>query len=161
MAKKDVSTLPATSSIVHGWMVERLTLMVQWRLDGSEGVHWHLRGLSADGAFYGEVRFQSAVESRCYATLASGRLSPPECERVIELVQIILRQPLNSERGPRFGALVEKLYIADTGKNTRLLYEYKLGDEANSESARAFLEFAGIIERHLSSYIAKVSEPAP
>jgi hypothetical protein len=127
-----------------------------WRCDGSEGIRWYLRGIRDDGSFYGEVRFQSADQSRCIATWVTGQLSPDECQRLAELAAIIQRQPPPGEPGPYFAALFERLSPTNAG-DVRRMFEYHWGDEANSEPARAFVELAGLIERHLTPFYAKIS----
>lgn len=124
-----------------------------WRCDGSEGIVWYLRGIRADGSFYGEVRFQSSHESRRRATSVTGQLSPRECERMAELAEVIRQQPAPAEPGPHFAALFERLSTTNAG-DVRRLFEYHEGDEASSEPARAFVELVGIIEQHLLPFYA-------
>jgi hypothetical protein len=120
-----------------------------WRCDGSEGLKWYLRGIRADGSFYGEVQFQSDDAGRRKAVWVSGQLSPQECERVAELAAVIRRQKPPAEQAPHFAALFERLSPAEAG-DVRRLFEYSRGDEVHSKAARAFVELAGLVERHVS-----------
>lgn len=129
-----------------------------WRCDGSEGIKWYLRGIEAGGSFYGEVRFQSPHERSRRATGVTGQLSPPECGRMAELAAIIRQQPAPAEPGPHFAALFKRLSATNAGDVQRL-FEYHQGDEAWSEPARAFVELVGMIDRHLSPFYAKITEP--
>ena len=132
-------------------------LVVLWRQDGSEGFAWYVRGIREDGSFYGEVRHQSPRAARSTSADVSGRLTPEQCARVRELVGII-RQASPRRLPTRFAALVERLDPADFGK-IGLQFEYRLGDEAASPPARAFLELARILEQHLSPHYARLAEP--
>jgi hypothetical protein len=140
-------------------MVGAIMLALMWRCDGSEGIKWYLRGILGGGSFYGEVWFQSADHSRRAATSVSGHLSPAECKRLADLVTVIRRQPPPAEPGPHFAALFERLSPTNAGE-VRRLFEYHRGDEINSEPARAFVELAGLVERHLVPFYAKLTEPA-
>ncbi|QEL16406.1 hypothetical protein [Limnoglobus roseus] len=143
-----------TNSSAEG---ERPTLALYWRCDGSDGIVWRLRSIDADGAFYGEIRRDSEDEVLCRFATVSGRLSHAESERMAELVAVI-RQPSPPDHpGPHFAALFERSWR--TFADARHLYVYHLGDEARSEAARAFVELAGIVERHLSPEYAKIAVP--
>src|SRR5262245_60477925 len=127
-----------------------------WRCDGSEGIKWYLRGLRADGSFYGEIRFLSEDARRRKAAWVSGQLSPPECARLAELAAVIRGQPPPAEPGPHFAALFERLSPANAG-DVRRLFEYHLGDEAHSAPARAFLQLVALVECHLLPFYAKIA----
>jgi hypothetical protein len=129
-----------------------------WRCDGSEGIKWFLRGIFADGSFYGEVRFQSVDQGRRKASTVFGQLSQAECEQMAELVAIIRQQPPPAEPSSHFAALFERLSATKAGE-VRRLFEYHQGDEAFSEPARAFVELTSLIERHLAPFYAMVAEP--
>lgn len=126
-----------------------------WRCDGSEGIKWYLRGIRDDGSFYGEVRFQSQDEHRRKAVSVSGQLAAAECDRMRELVRIIRQLPPPVEPGPHFAALFE--WGPRGLGDARRLFEYRWRDEDHSESARAFVEMAGLIERHLSSFYEQIA----
>jgi hypothetical protein len=126
---------------------------------GSEGIAWCLRGIRNDGTFYGEIRFQSGEEKRCKATFVSGRLTPAECERIAALVGIIRQEPPPAEPPPRFAAFWEWLSPTDAC-DVRPLVWYRHSDEATSEAARAFLELAGLVERHLRPFYRNIAGPA-
>ncbi len=127
-----------------------------WRCDGSEGITWNLFGIQADGLFYGEIRYRSNDPARRKARLASGQLSPAECERTAELLAVIRQLPPPVEPGPHFAALFE-WFPAATGRDVRRLFEYHRDDELHSPQARAFLELAGLIERHLAPFYADIT----
>jgi hypothetical protein len=122
-----------------------------WRQDGSEGIAWYLRSIGDDGKFYGEVRFQSEDEKRCKAVFVAGQLTPAECARVAALVGVIRQETPPREPPPRFAALGERLAPSNAGDVRPLLW-YRHGDEAGAEAARAFLELAGLVERHLRPF---------
>jgi hypothetical protein len=128
-----------------------------WRCDGSEGIKWYLRGIRGDGSFYGEVWFHSADPKRRIATSVSGQLSSAECKRMAEVAAVICQQPPPAEPGPHFAALFERLSPTNAG-DVRRLFEYRRGDEAQSEPARAFVELAGLVERHLAPFYPKIAE---
>jgi hypothetical protein len=128
-----------------------------WRCDGSEGIKWHLRGIRDDGSFYGEVRFVSAEPTRRMATLVSGQLSPAECTRLDELATLVRQQPPPVAPGPHFAALFERLSPTNAG-DVKRLFEYKRGDEADSGPARAFIELASLLEKHLIPFYARLAE---
>jgi hypothetical protein len=130
-------------------------LALNWRCDGSDGIEWRLRGLDVDGAFYGEI----LCRARPRAATVSGQLSPPEAERMAELVAVIRRQRPPAAPGPHFAALFDR--SQSTLADARRLFEYRLGDETQSEAARAFVELARLIERHLLPHYAKIAEPEP
>jgi hypothetical protein len=127
-----------------------------WRCDGSEGIKWYLRGIRADGTFYGEILFQSPDEHRRKAAFVSGQLRPADCTRLADLVEVIRRQPPPEEPGPHFAALFERLSPTNAG-DVRRLFEYRRGDEAHSGPARAFVELAGLVERYLSPFYAQIA----
>ncbi len=131
-------------------------LALTWRCDGTEGIKWFLRGIGESGDFYGEIRFVSADKARRKATTVSGRLSLPEVKRMAELVAIIKREPPPASAVLHFAALFERQ--GDSLTNAQLLFEYRQGDEIHSESARSFMELAGLVEPHLSPFYAKVAQ---
>jgi hypothetical protein len=143
-------------------MMDALTwrFALTWRCDGSEGIKWYLRGIRDDGSFYGEIRFQTADPSRRIATSVDGRLSTAECQRMTELAAVIQQQPAPATPEPHFAALFERLSPTNAG-DVRRLFEYRQGDEAWSEPARAFLELVGIIEQHLSPFVARIVRDPP
>jgi hypothetical protein len=132
-------------------------LALNWRCDGSAGIVWRLRGIDEDGRFYGEIRRESGDERRRKMATVSGRLSPAEAERVAQLVAVIRRQVAPASPSAHFAALFER--SRTNLSDARRLFEYHLGDEGHSEAARAFVELAGLVERHLSPQYAKVAEP--
>lgn len=131
-------------------------LSILWRRDGSEGIAWNIRGVRDRGEFYGEIRFQSTDQCKRKGTFVSGQLTPPECERMTELVEIIRRVPPPIDPAPCFAVMFERLSSINAG-NVALLFEYRLGDECQSESARSFVELAGLLERHLSLAYSKIT----
>ncbi|HEY1191184.1 MAG TPA: hypothetical protein VGE74_26350 [Gemmata sp.] len=131
-------------------------LALYWRCDGSDGIIWRLRGIDSGGAFYGEAYYNSDNDSNQVA-FVSGRLAPAEAEQMAELVAIVRRAP-PAPPGPCFATLFERPPTTLAG--ARVLYEYRLGDEARSEAARAFVELASLIERHLDPQYARSAEPS-
>lgn len=130
-----------------------------WRCDGSEGIHWHILGIREDGRFYGDIRNYSSDPTLRRGTAVSGQLSHDECKRLIALVQIINNTPPPVEAGSHFAALFERLLPNQDVGVAQRLFEYHLGDEEWSESAQAFVELAGLVEKHLSPFYEKLLSP--
>ena len=126
----------------------RPILTILWRRDGSEGIAWHIRGLREDGFFYGEIRFQSTDENKCIGIFIEGQLAPAECQQMAELMDVIRRSPTLSQPNSCFAVMYERLSPTDV-VNVLLWLEYRQVDEHQSESAKAFIELAGLLERHL------------
>jgi len=76
---------------------------------------------------------------------------------MVDFVSVIRQQPPPVDPGPHFGALFERLPPTYAGE-VRRLFEYHCGDEANSESARAFVALACLVERHLMPFYGKLAE---
>jgi hypothetical protein len=131
---------------------------ILWRQDGSEGYAWYIRGIRGNGSFYGEVRYQSADESRCLAVGVAGGLTPRDRARLGELIEVIRRAPPRPSQRGHFALLLERLDPADFGK-IGLQFTYRLGDEAESAPARAFLEVVGLVEPYLAPFYARLAEP--
>jgi hypothetical protein len=132
-------------------------LALTWRQDGSEGIKWYIRGIHDDGRFYGEIRFQSPDQKRRKAAFVSGQLTAAECARLAALVGVIRHEPPLLEESPRFAALWERLSSSNAGEVRPLLW-YRCGEESGSEASRAFLELAGLVERHLRPFYPLIAE---
>jgi hypothetical protein len=136
--------------------VQRAVFALTWCCDGSEGIKWTLRGIRDDGSFYGEIRFQSRDADRRRASFAHGRLSTAEVSRMTELIARIREATPPATPGPHFGAFFERLSAGNAG-DIRRLFEYHRGDEAHSESARAFMELIELLERHLVPFYWRIA----
>jgi hypothetical protein len=113
-----------------------------------EGVAWTLRGIREDGSFYGELLVRSRDAAERWGACVDGQLSPAEVARLSELVAVIRRQPPPEEAGPSLGVLFERLSPTNAGQ-VRRLFEYRVGDEASSEEARAFLQLVELLRPYV------------
>ena len=127
-----------------------------WRCDGSEGIKWFLRGIRIDGSFYGEIRYQSVDVARRKATCVNGSLTAPECLQFAKLVKTIRHAVPPVQPGPHFGALFE--WGPQGLSDPQRLYEYRIGDETHSASARAFVTLVGLLKPSMRSFYPKIDD---
>ena len=125
-----------------------------WRCDGSKGIKWMIRGIRSDGFFYVDILFQADPERRKAATV-EGQLKSEECKWMLELIAVISIRPHVQNPEPHFGALFQRRSPSNAGDVIRL-FEYRLGEEVDSEPARAFVELIGLFEEHLRPFYVKI-----
>lgn len=126
-----------------------------WRRDGSPGISWYIRLLSADG-FYGEVHNHPPAPSTSGRAMGvSHRFAALDGERVAAILAEFA-EVVPTESGPCFALLGR--YTESLGQGV-VVFKYEPGAEADCPQARRFLELHAIIESYLAEAYAHIAEP--
>lgn len=127
--------------------VNRLALIWTER-PGHKLTKWHIRGISDDGSFYGDVKgnFNDRIEHRN----VSGTLDAKAMSLINEFVAVI------ESLGCLGGFNVEfrrGRMIRRSGQATQVLFTYPLEREDDSESGKAFLGIIDVLRPAINSVV--------
>ena len=118
---------------------------LRWSHSCPEGrVTWSLFAIREDGSFYGDVVLRAHDPKKCMGSGVEGKLSDADCRQMADLLTKINASSSVNDTTPVVGRLLERLSTTDMGM-LRPLFEYRVGDEEHSDSARAFLELIKLL----------------
>jgi len=122
-------------------------------------IAWHIRGIKADGSFYGEIRFDSPSPDKRLATIVEGSISGEDWYRCLEILDGFSALPIDELSMKSTGNIYYGV-LGRRDKSSMCLLDspffYNLGDESNSDKARLFIELIEIMEKEISKSYHKI-----
>ena len=127
-------------------------ISIQW--SDRQGMGFWLRGVRPDGSYYGELEYAYDDPLRRAATTVVGRIPDADWAKCQALLEQFTK-PISAKRQHWVGQLASWTTQFATPV---ILFQYKPGDENDSQAAKAFLEIRAIVESSLSEEAAALVE---
>jgi hypothetical protein len=122
---------------------------LKWRYGSDPRYQWFLRGIRADGTFYGEITCFLSRGGR--QVNVKGQLSEGDLARFLKMVEQIRDAGYIPSPGPWTGLLAEGPVGAP-----RIIYHYRATEEA---AAGCFMALVEILKPYMEKFYAAVEPP--